>query len=246
MSDELRVTVWNEYRHEHNSPTVRAVYPEGIHSTIADGLRSYGYQVRTATLDQPEHGLPADILDATDVLIWWGHMAHDQVDDAIVERVHQRVLGGMGLIVLHSGHFSKIFKRLMGTTCDLKWREGNDHERLWVIAPGHPIADGLGETIEIEHEEMYGDHFDIPAPETLVFISWFNGGEVFRSGCCYQRGQGKIFYFRPGHESYPTYHNAEVLRVIANGVRWAAPVAGPSPNFGLNGPNAPLEALPAR
>ncbi|MCW5879636.1 MAG: ThuA domain-containing protein [Anaerolineae bacterium] len=236
MSDELRVTVWNEYRHEHNSPTVRAVYPEGIHSTIADGLRSYGYQVRTATLDQPEHGLPADILDATDVLIWWGHMAHDQVDDAIVERVHQRVLGGMGLIVLHSGHFSKIFKRLMGTTCDLKWREGNDHERLWVIAPGHPIADGLGETIEIEHEEMYGEHFDIPAPETLVFISWFNGGEVFRSGCCYTRGAGKIFYFRPGHESYPTYYHPDVQRVMANAVRWAAPVAGPSRIFGNRQP----------
>lgn len=236
MSDELRVTVWNEYRHEHNSPTVRAVYPEGIHSTIADGLRSYGYQVRTATLDQPEHGLPADILDATDVLIWWGHMAHDQVDDAIVERVHQRVLGGMGLIVLHSGHFSKIFKRLMGTTCDLKWREGNDHERLWVIAPGHPIADGLGETIEIEHEEMYGEHFDIPAPETLVFISWFNGGEVFRSGCCYTRGAGRIFYFRPGHESYPTYYHPDVQRVMANAVRWAAPVAGPSRIFGNRQP----------
>ncbi len=163
-----------------------------------------------------------------------------------MKKVQRRVLDGMGLVVLHSGHHSKIFKTLMGTTCNLKWREANDKERLWVVNPSHPIVDGIGEYIEIPQEEMYGEFFDIPQPDDLIFVSWFTGGEVFRSGCCYQRGQGKIFYFRPGHESYPTYHNAEVLRVIANGVRWAAPVAGPVPNFGLNGPNAPLEPLPAR
>jgi len=232
MPEDIRVTVWNEYLHEKQEVRIAEVYPKGIHGAIADGLRPYGFQVRTATLDEPQHGLPADVLDVTDVLIWWGHMGHDQVDDAVVERVYQRVLGGMGLIVLHSGHFSKIFKRLMGTSCDLKWREGNDHERLWVVAPGHPIADGLGETIEIEHEEMYGEHFDIPAPETLVFISWFNGGEVFRSGCCYSRGAGKVFYFRPGHESYPTYFHPDVQLVLANAARWAAPVAGPRRIFG--------------
>jgi trehalose utilization protein len=149
----------------------------------------------------------------------------------VVERVWARVLDGMGLIVLHSGHHSLIFKRLMGTTCDLKWREGNDHERIWVVEPGHPIAAGLGETIELEHEEMYGERFDVPAPDTLVLVSWFNGGEVFRSGCCYTRGRGKIFYFRPGHESYPTYFHPDVQRVISNAVRWAAPVAGPAPVF---------------
>ena len=150
------------------------------------------------------------------MLTWWGHVAHGEVNDAVVDRVHARVLDGMGLVVLHSGHFSKIFRRLMGTTCDLKWREAGERERIWVVDPAHPIAAGLGESFEIEHEEMYGEHFDIPAPDRLVLVSWFQGGEVFRSGCCYQRGRGRIFYFRPGHETYPTYFTADVRRVIAN------------------------------
>jgi trehalose utilization protein len=195
-------------------------------------LREAGFDARTATLDEPEHGLTEEVLAETDVLVWWGHKAHGDVVDPIVDRVQKRVLEGMGLIVLHSGHFSKIFKRLMGTTCDLKWREANERERLWVVAPGHPIVEGIGEYIEIAHEEMYGEHFDIPAPETLVFVSWFEGGDVFRSGCCYSRGAGKIFYFRPGHETYPTYYDAQIRRVIANAARWAAPVNGPSRVFG--------------
>ncbi|MDP9352033.1 MAG: ThuA domain-containing protein, partial [Chloroflexota bacterium] len=202
----LRVTVWNEFRHEKSHESVKAVYPDGIHNTIAEGLRNAGLEVRTATLDEPEHGLTEDVLNQTDVLTWWGHMAHKEVSDEIVDRVHTRVLNGMGLIVLHSGHYSKIFQRLMGTTCNLKWRESNDKERIWVLAPGHPITEGLGEYIELEREEMYGEPFDIPQPETLVFGSWFTGGEIFRSGCCYQRGKGKIFYFRPGHETLPTYY----------------------------------------
>jgi trehalose utilization protein len=239
MSKPIRVTVWNEYRHERRDETVAAVYPAGIHTAIADALRAgAGLDVRTATLDEPEHGLTEAALAATDVLIWWGHMAHDEVRDDVVARVVARVLDGMGLIVLHSGHFSKVFKRLMGTSCDLKWRVGDDHERIWVVDPGHPIAAGLGETIEIGPEEMYGELFDVPAPETLVFISWFTGGEVFRSGCCYTRGRGKIFYFRPGHETYPTYHHPAVQRVIANAVAWAAPVAGPRPVFGNAQPRA--------
>lgn len=228
----LRVTVWNEYRHERHNPAVQRIYPEGMHATIAAALRAAGCTVRTATLDEPEHGLSEEVLAATDVLVWWGHLAHDEVRDEVVARVHERVLGGMGLIVLHSGHFSKIFKRLMGTTCNLKWRVGNDRERLWVVAPGHPIAAGLGEHIEIEHEEMYGEPFDVPAPETLVFVSWFSGGEVFRSGACYTRGQGRIFYFRPGHETMPTYHHPDVQRVIVNAARWAAPTPGAPRVFG--------------
>jgi trehalose utilization protein len=226
VSDTINVTVWNEYRHEREREHIRALYPEGMHNTIAAALREHGLaNVRTATLDEPEHGLTPEVLASTDVLIWWGHGAHNEVRDDIVDRVQQRVLNGMGLVVLHSGHFSKIFKRLMGTTCDLKWREGSDQELIWTVAPGHPIAQGVGEMFTLEHEEMYGEHFDIPPPETLVFISWFSGGEVFRSGCCYTRGAGKIFYFRPGHETLPTYHNHNVQRVIANGVRWAAPTA---------------------
>jgi trehalose utilization protein len=234
MDTSLHVTVWNEYRHE-QKPTHPAskIYPEGIHSAIAQGLHEYpGITARTATLDEPEHGLADAVLTETDVLIWWGHAAHDEVRDEIVTKVQARVLDGMGLVVLHSGHFSKIFKRLMGTSCELKWREGDDHERIWVVEPGHPIADGLGECLEIGPEEMYGERFDIPAPEALVFLSWFSGGELFRSGCCYTRGRGKIFYFRPGHESYPTYFNPDVRRVIANAARWVAPSNGPRPVFG--------------
>jgi trehalose utilization protein len=243
MADRVRVTVWNEFVHEREDAKVAANYPDGIHAVIGAALTQAGFAVRTATLDEPEHGLTDDVLDKTDVLVWWGHRAHERVADEIVNQVHERVLNGMGLIVLHSGHFSKIFKKLMGTTCNLKWREGGDKERLWVVAPGHPIVEGLGEYIELPEEEMYGEHFDIPAPETLVFVSWFTGGEVFRSGCCYSRGQGKIFYFRPGHETLPTYHNSEVQRVIANAARWAAPVASATRIFGNR---QPLEPLPAR
>jgi trehalose utilization protein len=242
MATLPRVTVWNEYRHEKNDKKVAAIYPDGIHEAIARRLRQEDFIVRTATLDEPEHGLSYELLNQTDVLLWWGHLAHNEVADEIVDRVQQRVLDGMGLIVLHSAHFSKIFKRLMGTTCNLKWREIGEKERLWVIEPGHPIAAGLGEYFEIENAEMYGEQFDIPAPDTLVFVSWFQGGEVFRSGCCYYRGRGKIFYFRPGHETYPIYYQPEVLRVIANAVRWAAPVAGPKVKFGHF--PTPLEPVP--
>ncbi len=241
MTEPLRVTVWSEFRHEKHNPQVQAVYPDGIHGVIADALRQQGFSVQTATLDEPEHGLTEAVLLNTDVLTWWGHMAHGDVQDAIVERVHKRVLQGMGLIVLHSGHFSKIFKRLMGTSCDLKWREANERERIWVVKPGHPIAAGLGEYFEIPHEEMYGEFFDIPEPDSLVFVSWFQGGEVFRSGCCYHRGEGRIFYFRPGHETFPTYYQDEVQQVIANAVRWAAPVARPKMTFGHR--PQPLEAF---
>lgn len=239
MANPIRVTVWNEFRHEKNTNhPASTVYPDGIHGAIAEGLSAAGFDVRTATLDEPDHGLTDDVLESTDVLTWWGHMAHGEVSDEIVAKVHARVLQGMGLLVLHSGHFSKIFKKLMGTSCDLKWREADDIERIWVIDPSHPIAAGLGECLEIGHEEMYGEVFDIPAPEHLVFVSWFTGGEVFRSGCCYTRGLGKIFYFRPGHESYPTYFNADVRKVLENAVQWAAPTNGPVPTFGKTAPRS--------
>jgi trehalose utilization protein len=216
--------VWNEFRHEKENDKVRSVYPEGIHKAIAAALKSQdGMEVRTATLDESEHGLTQAVVDSTDVMLWWGHKAHKDVSDDIVERVKQRVLSGMGLIVLHSGHFSKIFRSLMGTNCSLKWREAGEKERLWTIEPGHPIAQGIGEYFEIPHCEMYGERFDIPRPDEVVFISWFQGGEVFRSGCTFHRGHGRIFYFRPGHETFPIYHQKEVQRILGNAVRWAAP-----------------------
>jgi trehalose utilization protein len=236
MDKLTQVTVWNEFRHEKINEKVAQIYPDGIHMALASYLGTQsGFTVRTATLDEPDHGLTDEVLQDTDVLLWWGHKAHDEVRDDIVEKVYQRVLDGMGLIVLHSGHVSKIFKKLMGTTCKLKWREIGEKERLWVVEPGHPIVEGIhSEYIDIEHEEMYGERFDIPAPDTLVLISWFEGGEVFRSGCCYYRGRGKVFYFRPGHESFPTYYHPEVLKIISNGVKWAKPVDGPVPALGKN------------
>ncbi|WP_410512012.1 ThuA domain-containing protein [Paenibacillus sp. BR2-3] len=234
----LKVTVWNEYRHERHNEQVASIYPRGIHRAIADHLETVeGLEVATAVLDEPDHGLTDERLANTDVLLWWGHLAHDEVRDDIVEKVRQRVLEGMGLIVLHSGHGSKIFGRLLGTnTGALKWRDDGEIERLWVVESGHPIANGLGEYIEIPKEEMYGERFEIPAPEELVFISWFEGGEIFRSGCCYRRGKGKLFYFRPGHEMFPVYHQPEILQVITNGVLWAAPTQGAKAGYGRVAP----------
>jgi trehalose utilization protein len=222
MAHQIRVLIWNEFRHERNNPTVQELYPEGLHHAIGNYLAvQQDITVKTATLDEPEHGLSETILDNTDVLIWWGHVAHHEVHDDVVLRVQKRVLEGMGLIVLHSGHFSKIFKALMGTYCSLQWREVGEKERLWNIEPSHPITQGIGPYIELPNSEMYGERFDIPDPEKIIFISWFEGGEVFRSGCTWQRGHGRIFYFSPGHETYPIYHHEQILKVICNAVRWA-------------------------
>ena len=235
----IHVTVWGENVHEKKHKAVADLYPRGMHHCIADALNTdAGIQARCATLDMPEHGLSEDVLAQTDVLTWWGHAAHDQVADAIVDRVQQRVLQGMGLIVLHSAHHSKVFKRLMGHNCDLVWREAGEKERLWVCNPGHAIAHGLPAWFEIEHEEMYGEPFGIPNPDEVVFLSWFAGGEAFRSGVTYRRGAGKIFYFRPGHETYPTYHQAEVQQVLRNAVKWARPEA----QVRWSSPNRPIAA----
>jgi len=218
----VRATVWGENVHERRDPVVAAHYPLGMHECIAAALREdASISATTATLQQPEHGLTEERLRDTDVLLWWGHTAHAEVDDAIVERVIARVWQGMGVIVLHSGHFSKVFKRLMGTACTLCWREAGERERIWVANPGHPIADGLLPHFVLEHEEMYGEPFAVPEPMETVFISWFQGGEVFRSGLTWRRGAGKVFYFRPGHETHPTYHDPQVRQVLRNAVRWA-------------------------
>jgi trehalose utilization protein len=221
----IRVTVWHEFRHEKQAKEVAKLYPKGMHEAIASHLRkNKNLKVATATLDEPEHGLTEKRLKETDVLTWWGHMAHAELQDLIIERVYQRVMEGMGLIVLHSGHFSKIFRKLMGTTCNLKWRVApNEGETLWVTRPGHPIVQGIDDHFVLPEEEMYGEFFDIPEPEQTILISSFSGGEVFRSGCCWTRGAGRVFYFRPGHETFPTYHDKNVLKIIENAVQWAAP-----------------------
>ncbi len=242
----IRAIVWNEFIHERENATVRGIYPDGIHATIAAALAAgEGIEATTATLDQPENGLPAERLAETDVLLWWGHKAHGAVEEATVDRVVRRVHEGMGLIVLHSGHFSKPFIRLMGTPCSLRWREAGERERLWSINWSHPILAGIGDRIELPNEEMYGEPFLVPEPMETVLISWFEGGEVFRSGMTWQRGAGRIFYFRPGHETYPTYHDATVQAVLRNAVRWAR---NPAPAWAGVGdaPNVPVEAAPEK
>ncbi len=242
----IRTVVWNEFLHERENDTVRAIYPDGIHETIAAALRrDPDLDASTAWLEQPEHGLPAERLAETDVLVWWGHKAHGRVADAVAERVAERVWQGMGLVVLHSGHFSKVFKRLMGSPCSLRWREAGERERVWTINRSHPIAAGIGERIEIEHTEMYGEPFLVPEPTETVFVSWYQGGEVFRSGMTWTRGAGRVFYFAPGHETYPIYHDEQVQRVLRNAVRWAYNPAAPWADVS-EAPNVPIAQAPER
>ena len=219
----MKVLVWNENIHEKEMPRVTELYPGGLHAYIASFLRSDDVEVVTATLDDEECGLTDEVLDTVDVVVWWGHAGHHLVPDEVAERVKAHVLSGMGLVVLHSGHHSKPFKSLLGTTCNLKWRDGA-RERIWTIMPNHPIAEGVDETFALDPEEMYGERFDIPGPDDVIFLGWFNGGEVFRSGCTWTRGNGRIFYFQPGHETNKSFQNANVQKVIKNGVKWACPV----------------------
>tara|TARA_B100000700_G_C14989962_1_gene830759 strand:+ start:1026 stop:1769 length:744 start_codon:yes stop_codon:yes gene_type:complete len=218
----IKVIVWGENVHEQNDEKVQNIYPDGMHNCIADGLNiDDDIDAKTVTLQEPEHGLSTELLNNTDVLIWWGHIAHDRVNDKIVDRVHARVLEGMGIIILHSAHYSKIFRKLLGTTCSLRWREAGELERIWVCDPGHKIAQGIDRFIELPQSEMYGEPFQIPPPDEIIFTSWFEGGETFRSGVTYKRGNGKLFYFSPGHETYPIYHQKPIKLILKNAVKWA-------------------------
>ena len=220
----IRITIWNEFRHEKSDEAIAKVYPHGLHAALAQGIEMPDFQIRLACLDEPQHGLTEAVLRDTDVLIWWGHIAHDEVADEVAARVCRHVNEGMGAIFLHSAHHSKPFRMLLGTTGNLTWREDQGNCRVWAVAPAHPILQGVPAAIELAHEEMYGEPFDIPAPDELLTINWYKGGEVFRSGVTYKRGYGKVFYFQPGHEAFPTYYNPHILRVIQNAARWAQPV----------------------
>lgn len=220
----INVTVWGENIHEKQDDLVQKIYPNGMHQCIAESLNeSNAIEATTTTLDEEEHGLTEKRLNETDVLLWWGHIGHDKVQDHVVDRIQKRVLEGMGLIVLHSGHYSKIFKRMLGTSCSLGYREAGEKERVWVVQPGHPIVKGIGRYFEVPESEMYAEPFHVPEPDETIFISWFQGGEVFRSGLTYKRGNGKIFYFSPGHETHPIYKQKEIQQVLKNAVIWASP-----------------------
>ncbi len=224
MANKLNVVIWNEFRHEKREPEVTAIYPEGIHGCIKNFLKDdEKYDITLAALDDPDQGISDELLNKTDILLWWGHLAHREVSDELVEKIRQRVYAGkMGLIVLHSGHWSKVFKAVVGTTGNLSW--GRDQkEVIWNLMPSHPIAAGIPEHFIIEQEELYAEPFYIPQPDALVFGGWYEDGYIFRSGCCFLRGAGKIFYFQPGHEYCPTYYNPYVQRILKNAVEWVKP-----------------------
>lgn len=230
----INITIYNEYIHEQTDEKVKAIYPHGIHQAIKNFLsQDSDFNIRTATLDNIQTELSEEVLDSTDVLFWWGHAAHDKVPDETVQKVCARVRAGMGFVVLHSGHYSKPFKMLMGTGCRLKWRESGDSERIWLVENGHPIAERIPEYIYIPEEETYGERFDIPTPDDVVFISNFSGGEVFRSGCTFHRGLGKIFYFKPGHEAYPIYHMEIIGKILRNSAHWCYSPNLTQPTFGM-------------
>ena len=223
---KTRVTIWNEFIHEKQqgpvADVIRTHYPDGIHNALKAELSAPDLEITAVSQDMPEQGLPQELLENTDTLMWWGHVGHSKVEDSLVDRIQKRILEGMGLVVLHSGHYSKIFRRMLGTHCSLRWREVGEKERLWKVDMEHPIAQGVPDTFEIPHTEMYGEPFGIPPEAHVVFMSWYEGGNVFRSGVTFQRGAGRIFYFSPGHETFPIYHQPEVVKILGNAVRWAA------------------------
>lgn len=219
----IRVLIYNEFYHERANEKVKEVYPKGIHGAIADFLATDDIEVKCTTLENEECNITKEMLDQTDVLIWWGHLKHNLVSDEVTALVRDAVLSGMGVIFLHSAHHSKPMKALLGTSTNLCWRESDDSEIVWVVEPSHPITRGIDRCFKLEAEETYGEPFVIPTPDKLLLLANFSGGEVFRAGCLFERGNGKIFYFQPGHETYPTYYDKNVQTVIKNAVRYLAP-----------------------
>ena len=240
----IRVTIYNEFIQEQlnkkrfpfqeswgedsirhmsmRADEIAAAHEGGaIHDTLKNLVNEEeDMEVRhLACLEMPEHGLTEEVLSDTDVLLWWSHVAQEAVSDEAARRVRDHVQRGMGVLFLHSAHMCKPMRELLGTSCTLRWREG-DSEHLWCCNPAHPIARGVPECIWLEKEEMYGEFFDIPSPDELIFIGGFSGGEVFRSGCVWNRGYGKVFYFQPGHETYRSYFNPDIRRIIRNGIRY--------------------------
>ena len=219
----IRVTVWNENLHERIHQYVRDIYPMTMHGCIREFLsKDEELCVRTATLDEKEYGLPDEILNTTDVLIWWGHGQHEEVPDELVERIYRRVVyEGMGFIALHSSHMSKPFRRLLGMPCTLTWGRAQKAV-VWNVLPSHPIMQGIPMHFEMT-EEVYSEPFAIPVPDELLFVTWYEDGNIFRGGATWHRGLGKVVYLHPGHENCRTFYNENVQRLIRNAARWAAP-----------------------
>lgn len=214
----VRVLAWSE----HTAP--KAVFPDDINNAVAGALcEDPQLTVTTAELVDPGDGVPEEVLASTDVLVWWGHLLHGRVTDAAVARIAAQVRdGGMGFVALHSAHMSKPFTTLIGDDGRLGGVAlDGGKETITVRTPDHPVAQGVSDFV-IGKEESYDEEFGCGHPDTVVFHSAFENGQQFRSGLAYRIGAGRVFYFRPGHEEYPTLFLPEVKQIIRNAVRWAA------------------------
>lgn len=214
----IHAAVWSE------ETAPQDVYPNDVNSTIAEHLNEHADIVAKAvSIDHAEQGVSTELLDWCDVLLWWGHLRHDDVSDTTVDRVERYVRErGVGYIGLHSGHYARPFKRLIGTSGDLgSVRDEGETEQIEVVSPSHPIAAGIND-FSLPQVEMFGEPYDIPEPDDVIFESNFANGGEFRSGVTFTFGAGRGFYFRPGHEEYRIYHDLTVRTILANATRWAA------------------------
>lgn len=238
---KIKVVVWNEFRHEKRSEKVAAIYPNGLHAVIKEFLdEDSELEVSLAALDDADCGLPDERLEDTDVLVWWGHMAHGDVPDELVTKIRDRVYEGkLGFVALHSAHHSKPFKAIVGTNGNLTWGR-NQKEIIWNLMPSHQIAEGIPDHFTLESEELYSEPFYIPQPDALVFGAWFEDGNIMRAGACFNRGAGKVFYFQPGHETCRSFFNPHVQRVIKNAIHWARPTVSYEVDHGCIKQTAPV------
>lgn len=273
----LKVLVWDE-----RQPAQKQAYREGLGARVARHLRGCeGVEVTEALLDDPGQGLAS--LDAMDVVVWWGHVRHAEIETATALRVVERIRSGrLGLVALHSAHWSRPFVEAMAAVareralaaltpgeraravvtesellprpfmapsyqerrspsvlykrpptgpvevrlvrpncCFPAYRGDGRPSEVWVKLPRHPIARGLPATFTIPQTEMYDEPFHVPDPDEVVLEEHWAAGEWFRSGSAWRLGAGRVFYFRPGHETYPVFENAWALKVVENAVRWA-------------------------
>lgn len=228
----MNITIFNEYHPNEHTGKAEKNYPGGIHIALKSIFESQEYDVVTATQEQACNGLTDEILDNTDVLLWWSKNWDNELLNSVADKVVSRIREGMGAVFLHSAKNSKPFLRLTGTTsatAPVSWKEPGESERLFVVSPAHPIAEGIPSGYVIPNEEPYCEYFDIPKPDDIVFLGGFGNGMCIRAGVTFTRGAGKIFFFQPGHDSFPVYNDKVIRRIILNAVNWAKPVAKPAP-----------------
>jgi trehalose utilization protein len=216
------VVVWSE------GTAPKSVYPNDINGAVAEGLKDLsGWEVVKAGLSDPDQGLPDKLLQRADVLIWWGHQKHGDVKDELVDKIVKRVKeDGMGFIALHSSHFAKPNKKLMGTACSWKaYVLDSTTLKITVKSPDHPIAKGIKD-FTIDHSERYSDPYAVPTPKAVVFegtASLKKGGtDTSQIGLTWEIGKGKVFYFQAGHETNPVFMDPNVRQIMSNAVQWAA------------------------